>query len=82
MVTCKIGSLTSGVGNGNPLQYSCLENSMDRGAWQAVAYGVAFTFKRKQEKEKKISPANSHIFGSEGQLLSDTVLISGEDQIF
>ena len=24
-----------GVGNGNPLQYSCLENSMDRGAWQA-----------------------------------------------
>ena len=26
-----------GVGNGNPLQYSCLENSMDRGAWQAMA---------------------------------------------
>ena len=25
-----------GEGNGNPLQYSCLENSMDRGAWQAV----------------------------------------------
>ena len=25
-----------GVGNGNPLQYSCLENSMDRGAWQAL----------------------------------------------
>ena len=25
-----------GVGNGNPLQYSCLENSMDRGAWWAV----------------------------------------------
>ena len=24
------------VGNGNPLQYSCLENSMDRGAWQAT----------------------------------------------
>ena len=28
-------------GNGNPLQYSCLENSMDRGAWQAAAHGVA-----------------------------------------
>ena len=27
--------------NGNPLQYSCLENSMDRGAWQATDYGVA-----------------------------------------
>ena len=25
-----------GVGNGNPLQYSCLENSVDRGAWQAT----------------------------------------------
>ena len=27
-------------GNGNPLQYCCLENSMDRGAWQATAHGV------------------------------------------
>ena len=27
-----------GVGNVNPLQYSCLENSMDRGAWQATVY--------------------------------------------
>ena len=29
------------VGTGNPLQYSCLENSMDRGAWQATVHGVA-----------------------------------------
>ena len=28
-----------GVGNGNPLQYSCLENSMDRGAWQLQSIG-------------------------------------------
>ena len=28
-------------GNGNPLQYSCLENSMDRGVWQATVHGVA-----------------------------------------
>ena len=27
--------------NGNPLQYSCLENSMDRGGWQAMVHGVA-----------------------------------------
>ena len=27
-------------GNGNPLQYSCLENSMDRGAWHATVHGV------------------------------------------
>ena len=29
-----------GGGNGNPLQYSCLENSMDRGAWQAQVMGL------------------------------------------
>ena len=30
-----------GGGNGNSLQYSCLENSMDRGAWQAMVCGIA-----------------------------------------
>ena len=30
-----------GGGNGNPLQYSCLENPMNRGAWQATVHGVA-----------------------------------------
>ena len=29
-----------GVGNGNPLQYSCLENSTDRGAWRTTVHGV------------------------------------------
>ena len=28
-----------GKGNGNPLQYSCLENPMDRGAWWAIVHG-------------------------------------------
>ena len=28
-------------GNGNPLQYSCLENPMDRGVWRATVHGVA-----------------------------------------
>ena len=32
---------SSGEGNGYPLQYSCLENSMDRGAWWAILYGAA-----------------------------------------
>ena len=31
----------SGEGNGNPRQYSCLENPMDRGAWWATVHGVA-----------------------------------------
>ena len=46
---CNAGDLSSipgwgrppGEGNGNPLQYSCLENHMDRGAWWATVHGVA-----------------------------------------
>ena len=45
---CNAGDLGSipesgkspGEGNGYPLQYSCLENPMDRGAWQAIGHGV------------------------------------------
>ena len=32
---------SSGEGKGNPLQYSCLENPMDGGAWQAIVHGLA-----------------------------------------
>ena len=35
-----------GGGHGNPLQYSCLENPMDRGAWRAMAHRVTKTLKR------------------------------------
>ena len=35
------GGRSPGGGNSNALQYSCLENSMDRGAWQAKVHGVA-----------------------------------------
>ena len=38
---CRILQLGSGEGNGTPLQYSCLENPMDRGAWKAAVHGVA-----------------------------------------
>ena len=45
---CNAGDLGSipgsgrspGEGNGEPIQYSCLENPMDRGAWQAAVHGV------------------------------------------
>ena len=44
----QVRSLSSGrspeEGNGNPHQYSCLDNSMDRGAWQATVLGVALTW--------------------------------------
>ena len=39
-VTPGLGRFLGG-GNGNPLQYSCLENSMERGAWQATEHGIA-----------------------------------------
>ena len=35
------GDGSTGEGNGNPFQYSCLENPMDRGAWWATVSGVA-----------------------------------------
>ena len=37
----EIWGRSSGEGNGNPLQNSCLENPMDRGAWQATVHRVA-----------------------------------------
>ena len=36
-----VSGRSPGEENGNPLQYSCLENLMDRGAWWAIDYGVA-----------------------------------------
>ena len=47
--TCNVGDLgsipglgrSSGEGSDNPLQYSCLENSMDKRSWQATVHGVA-----------------------------------------
>ena len=35
---------STGKGNSNPLQYSCLEDPMDRGAWQATVHGVAYIY--------------------------------------
>ena len=51
---CNVGDLDSnpglgrspGEGHGNPLSYSCLENPMDRGAWQATGRGVAKSWRR------------------------------------
>ena len=37
----KLAALFFGEGNGAPLQYSCLENPMDSGAWKAAVHGVA-----------------------------------------
>ena len=44
-----------GEGNGNPLQYSCLENPRDGGAWWAAVYGVA----QSQTRLKRLSSSSS-----------------------
>ena len=36
----RLSSSSNGEGNGDPLQYSCLENPLDRGAWWATGHGV------------------------------------------
>ena len=64
-----------GEGNGTPLQYSCLENRMDGGAWWAAVHGVAmsqtrlsdFTFthwRRKWQPTPVFLPAESQVWGS------------------
>ena len=45
----------AGEGNGNPLQYSCLANPMDRGAWWAAVYGVA----QSRTRLKQLSSSSS-----------------------
>ena len=54
LLCCPLGG-GSGEGNGNPLQYSCLENPMDRGAWWAAIYGVA----QSQTQLKRLSSSSS-----------------------
>ena len=51
----------TGEGNGNPLQYSCLENPRDRGAWWAAVYVVA----QSQTLLKRLSNSSSSICISE-----------------
>ena len=61
---CNAGDLSSitglgrslGIGNGNPLQYSCLENSMDRGAWWDTVHGVT------NSQTRLIKWSHTHLF--------------------
>ena len=60
---CNVGDLGSipgsgrspGEGNGNPLQYSCLENPIDGGAWWATVHGVT----KSQTRLKQLSSSSS-----------------------
>ena len=75
---CNVGDLGSilgvgrfpGEGNGNPLQYSCLENPMDRGAWKFTVHGVAksrtrlsdFTLPYHSAPQRKIRCFSYHFY--------------------
>ena len=48
-----------GEGNGNPLQYSCLENPVDGGAWSATAHGVAKIWTRLSDLFLSLFSGNS-----------------------
>ena len=54
-----------GEGNGNPLQYSCLGNPIDRGAWWAAVHGVTEeleTTTKQQQQRKRIRKLNKKIY--------------------
>ena len=53
-----------GEGHGNPLQYSCLENPKDRGAWQTIVHGVA-------KSRTQLSDHHSLTHNEMGYLLED-----------
>ena len=63
-----------GEGNGNQLQYSCLENSMDRGAWWATIYGIT-----ESDTTKQVTPIYSE--NARGQSCL-SVIMSGTGAIF
>ena len=52
--------MSPGVGNGNPLQYSSLENLMDRGAWWAIFHEI--TKSQKQLNQLSIAQMNQEVF--------------------
>ena len=60
-----------GEGNGNPLQYSCLENPRDGGAWWATIYGVAQS--RTRLKQLSSSSSSSHPYMTTGKTTALTI---------
>ena len=62
-----------GGGNGNPLQYSCLEHSMDRGAWWATDHGVAKSWTRLSNSTTSHAPS---VFCPGPRMIRNTYLTS------
>ena len=67
--------ISHGVGNGNPLQYSCLENSMDRGMWRATVHEVA----KSRTRLKRLSSSSSSLLGFPGDSVVKNLLANAGD---
>ena len=67
MLAFVLSSDSYGEGNGTPLQYSCLENPMDGGAWRAVVHGVS-------KCRTRLSDFTSLYYQKELQLKKEIVL--------
>ena len=67
--------MNPGEGNGNPLQYSCLENPMDGGAWSAAVHGV--TRSRAQLSDFTFT---FHFHALEKEMATTPVSVPGESQ--
>ena len=67
--------LRVGEGNDSPLQYSCLENPMDGGAWQAAVHGVA-----KSQTQLSDFPFTFHFHALEKEMATPPVFLPGESQ--
>ena len=70
-----------GEGNGNPLQYSCLENPRDRGAWWAAVSGVAQSWTRLKRLSSILNKVHASVFMNWRRKWQSTpVFLPGESQ--
>ena len=69
MVLCGLLMITTGEGNGTPLQYSCLENPMHGGAWKAAVHGVA-------EGRTRLSDFTFHFHALEKEMATHSSVIA------
>ena len=71
LVEFKIGKEGGGEGNGNPLQYSCLANAMDGGAWWATVHGIA-----KSRTQLSDFPFNFHFHALEKEMATHSSVLA------
>ena len=75
LLAFKLSNLLFGEGNGTPLQYSCLENLMDGGAWWAAVHGVA-----KSQTRLSDFTFTFHFHALEEEMATHSVFLPGESQ--